>query len=327
MNQEEQPEVIETETEVVTQETNNEPKDPVEMSDEEYENWLNSDDEENTSVDSSTDSDSDGDDSDEEDIQESDEKDEKTVDEKEETTVDKKELWKLKVEGTEVEFDPNDEEKTRQFVQKGLAAEYRFREAAQMRSEAQDLLNTLKDDPLSVLTHESLGIDIVKLAEQVICDEMLKEDNPEHYERVVQERNDKKELARYRAEQQRAKEEAERKAEQERAEEERQKIEQQLTKDISTAISKSQLPKEDQSLQQVAQVMFMAAQSGQNISVEEATKRVETQYLNWLQNQPKTEKKVEVPKTITQPKGTKRKKEPKKHVSDNDFINSILKGL
>lgn len=89
-----------------------------------------------------------------------------------EPTAAEKKLWKLKVDGKEVDFDASDEEVLKREVTKSLGAGKRFEEAATMRKEAEAFYAMLKRDPVRVLSDPRFGHDVKKLAEEIVWNNM-----------------------------------------------------------------------------------------------------------------------------------------------------------
>lgn len=99
-----------------------------------------------------------------------------------------------------VDIDMNDEESIRSYVQKAMAAEEKFLEGKQYKSQADQLVKMLQEDPLSVLRNKALGHDVRKLAEQILLEDLEEESKSpeqkkmEEYERKLKsyEENEKK---------------------------------------------------------------------------------------------------------------------------------------
>lgn len=103
-------------------------------------------------------------------------------------------LKKLKIKGREVEVDDS---KYHEFAQKGAAATETWQEAAKMKRDAEAFLHELKTNPLKVLRDPNLGVDLRKIAEQAIWEEMQEESlSPEQ----IEQRKKDAELEEYRAE-------------------------------------------------------------------------------------------------------------------------------
>lgn len=84
--------------------------------------------------------------------------------------------YEIKVNGKskKVELDLNDEASIKKYLEKAEGAQEKFQEAALYRKQAEQLVEMLQKDPLSILRNPALGIDVKKLAEMVL-DEQLAE--------------------------------------------------------------------------------------------------------------------------------------------------------
>ena len=90
-----------------------------------------------------------------------------------------KKQYKAKVNGKEKVLEVGDDE-LESYIQKALAADEKFNEAAMTRKQVEAFINDLRTNPLAVLSHPDLGIDIKSLAEKVLLDELAEaEKSPE----------------------------------------------------------------------------------------------------------------------------------------------------
>jgi hypothetical protein len=87
---------------------------------------------------------------------------------KTETPKPSKRNFKLKIDGEEQDFEIDETDLPR-YIQKGLAAEKKFNEAARQRKDAELKLAKIKEDPWSVI--KELGLDPNELAEKYVIDE------------------------------------------------------------------------------------------------------------------------------------------------------------
>jgi len=85
------------------------------------------------------------------------------------------EKWTLKVDGEEIEFDPGNEEKTKEWVQKGMAAQKTWQEAGKIRQQANQFMENFKNNPRQILENPALGIDVVKMAEDILYEKIEEE--------------------------------------------------------------------------------------------------------------------------------------------------------
>jgi hypothetical protein len=82
--------------------------------------------------------------------------------------------FEIKVNGKakKVELDLNDEASIKKYLEKAEGAQEKFQEAALYRKQAEQLVEMLQKDPLSILRNPALGIDVKKLAEMVLDEQM-----------------------------------------------------------------------------------------------------------------------------------------------------------
>ena len=177
--------------------------------------------------------------------------------------VDKQmQKWILKgLNGENIEIsDINDLVKR---AQKGLGAELKFQEAADIKKEAGQLLKMLNDDPMGLL--EELGLDTVSLAQQKLS-KKLEEDSksPEQKQRE----QELQELQELREEKKRL-QEASKKSEYERlvADEERK-----LEEGMLTALQQANLPVKPVYIKRMAEIMQAGMDHGVELSPAEALK-------------------------------------------------------
>lgn len=85
-----------------------------------------------------------------------------------------KRKYSPKVNGRQmdIEFDPNDDAEMLKYLQKAMAADEKFQEAAALRKNVEQLVSELKSNPRGVLSHPELGIDIKKFAEDILNEEI-----------------------------------------------------------------------------------------------------------------------------------------------------------
>lgn len=98
------------------------------------------------------------------------------------TKEEKKEIQKMmksyefKANGKtrKVDIDLNDDESIRKHLEKSFGAQETWEEASKYRKQAEQLVDLLQKDPRALLKNPALGIDVKKLAEQLL-DEQLEE--------------------------------------------------------------------------------------------------------------------------------------------------------
>ena len=80
-----------------------------------------------------------------------------------------KKIWKLKVNGKDVEYDASDESKLQRDIQKVFGIEEKAKTAAEKADQAETLLNMFQNDPVGFSKRaKALGIDAEKLATEII---------------------------------------------------------------------------------------------------------------------------------------------------------------
>lgn len=172
----------------------------------------------------------------------------------EETPAERK-IWKLKVDGAEVDFDATDEETVKRAVQKAHAADKRMNEASMTRKQAERFIELLKTNPRAVLEHPSLGVDLKSLAEKIIWEGMQKAaKSPEEQARDAE----KAELEQLRKD--KAKRDADTK--QEERDQLKEKYRQDWTSKFQTELEKAGLPKTDWTLTRMAAYMRQVLAKG-----------------------------------------------------------------
>lgn len=177
----------------------------------------------------------------------------------------------LKVNGRDMEYevDLDNDEELAKYLQKAMAADEKFQEAASIRKQMQQFVNALKSDPLSILSHPELGINIKDLAERVINNELEdlqkspEQKRLEQLERELKERDEKLKSV----------EEQKRTAELARLEEQ---AFQELDRDIDEALKTTSLPKSAYVMKRIADTLINANELGYTeISVKDIMPYVE----------------------------------------------------
>jgi hypothetical protein len=194
----------------------------------------------------------------------------------------KKELRKkynLKVNNKikELELDLENDAEVQKYLQKALAADEKFQEAANMKKGFIELINQLKTNPLAILSHPEIGVDLKRLAEQVLTQEI--EDMQKTPEQKKLEEMERK-LKEYEEEKARLEEEK-RQAEMAKLEEQ---TYQELDEQISEALSGSELPKSPYVVKRIADAMITAMDMGYvDVQVKDIIPFVEQQITSEIQ--------------------------------------------
>lgn len=175
--------------------------------------------------------------------------------------------YKLKVDGVEedMEFDPSNEAELVKQLQLAKASQKRMKETAELRkqqetlqSELQQFFELLRNDPAAVLKDPNIGVDIKKLAMDVLEQEAKEaEKTPEQKERERLQK-ELEELKNEREQERRKREEAE-------FTQLQQKAAQEIEGDIYGAIEKGDLPKSPYVVRKMADYMKMALENNIDI--------------------------------------------------------------
>jgi len=189
---------------------------------------------------------------------------------------------KLTIDGEEVE---HDEKEVIRLAQIAKASQNREHVATKTAKQAQAFVKALRENPEAVLSHKSLGLDLEVLAEKILwkkLQESLK--TPEDKAREAEEKErstDKEELDRYR------KKDEERAASQkkERMETLKEQYRQDWTQKFTAALDSVSIPKDDWTLNRMAQYMRAGLKSNPGIEPKDVAHLVEA---DWQRTQKST---------------------------------------
>lgn len=176
----------------------------------------------------------------------------------------------VKVNGQEQEVT---EDELIQGYQTRKASDEKFREAAMSKKQAEEFINLLRTNPRKVLTNPDLGIDMRKLAEEYLVEQMEEEMmDPKDKElrdakRQLQEIEDEKKR--------KAKEEEESQAVQLK-----EKYSQEYSSQIVDALQSSGLPKSEHTVKRMAYYMHQGLQRGYNLSAKDVVGLVKQDYID-----------------------------------------------
>ena len=182
-------------------------------------------------------------------------------------------LRKLKVKGKEIEVD---DAKYQEYAQKGAAATETWQEAARMKREAESFIHKLKNNPMEVLLDPNLGLDFRKIAEEYIWDQ-IQDEQLSPQEKAARDRD--RELEKYK------------KADEERKGQEEARKKQELhahyaadyDKQISSALSKSGLPKTTGTVRRMTDYMLHDVRAGISRDPSEYIEQVRQDYISDIQ--------------------------------------------
>jgi len=141
------------------------------------------------------------------------------------------------------------------YLQKALAADQKFEEAASLRKNVEYLVNELKTNPKAILSHPEFGIDIKKFAEDIINEEIEEmQKTPEQKElEALRKQLDEEKKAKDQLE------ESKRTAEMERLQEQAFK---QFDDELTSALESSKLPKSPYVVKRIADTLIEAVNLG-----------------------------------------------------------------
>lgn len=181
-----------------------------------------------------------------------------------------KKMFKVKVNGQEMEVD---EQELLTGYQTRKSADEKFREASMSKKQAEEFVNLLRTNPLKVLNNPNLGIDMKKLAEDYLIAQMEEESlSPE--QRELKEAKSK--LQSFEEEKKRIESEKEEAAKAEL----RQRHTESYTKDITSALETSGLPRTEHTVKRMAYYMHQALKRGYDLSASDVADLVKQDYIN-----------------------------------------------
>lgn len=187
----------------------------------------------------------------------------------------------IKVNGKEQKatIDLNDHERIKKALQLEAASGEAFQSAAAMRKQQTEMENNLaefieelKSNPLAVLQHEGLGVDVRKMVEAYLQAEI---DRSQKSPEQLQLEEAQAQLAQYQ-EEKKAMQEANDKAKQQML---NQEAAQQLEAEITDVIEKGGLPKSKYISQKLTDLAYIAYSNGVDLSIAEIAPLVKKQYL------------------------------------------------
>lgn len=196
---------------------------------------------------------------------------------KEEPKSVKKQLKKLKikVDGKEedLEFDPEDEEFLRKNFQLSRAAQKRMSEKAQLEKQVEYFINELKNNPRKILADPNIGIDVKKLAAEIIEEEIQNSQKTPEQLKAEQLERELKELKEQR---EKESEEFKRKEFERIQEREFERYDQLMTQ----ALDSSDLPKSPYVVKKLADYMLVGLQNGMDVTPQDVLPLVREEMMN-----------------------------------------------
>ena len=196
---------------------------------------------------------------------------------KAEQALRKKYNLKVNNKVKELELDLGNDAEVQKYLQKALAADEKFEEAASIKKGFANLIEQIKTNPLAILTHPDIGVDIKALATQVLAQEMEDMEKSPEQKRIEELERKLKE-----------KEELEKQIEEEKKQAELAKLEaeavEELDVQITEALAKSELPKSPYVVKRIADTMYNAMRMGYtDVTVAQIMPYVEEQITGEIQ--------------------------------------------
>lgn len=174
-----------------------------------------------------------------------------------------KKIWKLKVNGKEMEYDASDEAKLQRDIQKVYGIEEKAKTAAEKASQAEDLMSMLSTDYKGFVKQaKKAGLDPDKLATDILY-EKIRRDNMSPEQRELEEYKERE------AEALKQKTEAEETAKKAEVTRKTQEWASKFEKDCEAALKANALPKTRLSLALIANYIDAGLQNKQELSVDQ----------------------------------------------------------
>lgn len=193
---------------------------------------------------------------------------------------DARKKYELMVNGKkkDVELDFDNDEEVKKYLQKAFASDEKFQEAAMTRKQAEQLVEMLRTNPLQILRHPELGLDIKALATSILNEEIEEMGKTPEQKRM-------EELERKLAEKENREKELEKQKQEAELERFRAETYQQLDDDITSALSSSDLPKSPYVIKRIADAMMEAVDvhGYTDVRVQDIMPYVEQQILSEIQ--------------------------------------------
>jgi hypothetical protein len=172
-----------------------------------------------------------------------------------EEKAQKAQILKLKVDGKEIDLDLGNVEEVKRLAQMGLSSQKKFQEAAKARSEAEQVIKIMQDNPIELMRHPAFRDKFKEAAEEFLYEDIQKSMMTKE---EIEAQANREELERYRRqEQERA--ETEKTA---RQQELQNKYRQDYERQFISALEGSGLPKSDWTIQRMAGYMRQAIAQG-----------------------------------------------------------------
>lgn len=184
---------------------------------------------------------------------------------------------KLKVDGKEedFEFDPNDDEFMTRQLQMSKMGQKRAQEFSQLQKEVADFIQELKANPRKILSDPNIGIDIKKMAAEVIEEEI---ENSKKSPQQLEKEKLEAELQELKDQRQREKSENDKREFERLQAHEYERYDTLMTQ----ALDKSDLPKTPYVVKKMADYMLLGLQNGVDVSPQDVLPLVRQEMQNDL---------------------------------------------
>jgi hypothetical protein len=173
--------------------------------------------------------------------------------------------YELQVNGKskKIELDITNDAEVKKYLQKAMAADEKFEEAAMTRKQAEQLVEKLQKDPLSILRNPALGLNIRELAEKILLQDLEEQAKSPEQKELEEAR---RKLQAYEEEKARLEEERKQAIMQQKQSENQKQIEDSMI----AALEQSDLPATPFTVRRVADIMVSAIESGwEDVTIEQ----------------------------------------------------------
>jgi hypothetical protein len=195
---------------------------------------------------------------------------------------DERKLHKLKVDGEEKEVTYD---KLKELAQKGFAADKRFQEAAAREKQVTKFFEALKDDPIRVLSHPSLGLNLEEIGEKVLWQKIAPQVMDKDEWQREQDRQELERLRKKEAKEKAARDAAKQKAEAEKRDAEKAERVAKWQETIDSALKDSKVPVSAWSrARMAAHLKEQIAAGNKEITAQELAKKVKQEWADEQRN-------------------------------------------
>jgi hypothetical protein len=180
--------------------------------------------------------------------------------------------FKLKVDGKEFEeeLDLSDEAELTKRFQLAKAAQSRMAEKAHLEKSLEQFINLIRTDPMKVLSHPDIGVDVKKFAQEIINRDLEEQQkSPEQKEKEKLERELKEIKEKYETEK--------KQKEQDELTRLQSEQEEKITNEFVGALEAVKLPKSERAIRYMAEYSALALQNGYDVPAVKVAELVKDQ--------------------------------------------------